>query len=131
MPADEQAHTVDALSAIGGLLHQVTGTGRCDSTTRTFDGARLTEYAARTAGMETLPATERSSFQGEALRCDITGIMTSGFMRDADRQRGRRPKQGSVWFARLQPGQPMIPVRIAFYNEGVATVQIYLSGAPS
>ena len=131
VPPQEQAHTMDALSAIGGLLRQVSATGRCESTTRTFDGARLTEYAARTVGLETLPATGRSSFQGEALRCDITGTMIGGFMRDADRQRGGRPKQGSAWFARLQPGQPMLPIRIAFYTDGVATVQIYVSDAPS
>ncbi len=128
VPDSEQAHTIDALSAIALVLHRVNETGTCEAAARTFDGVRLAEFAARTAGTETLAPTGRSSFQGQALRCDVTGRMTGGFMRDGDQTELRRPKQGSAWFARLQPGQPLIPVRIVFYTEeGSPSATLYLA----
>ena len=128
VPLQQQAQTVDTLSAIAGLVHQVSTTGRCDSSARTFDGTRLSEFTARTIGPEILEPTARSSFQGQALRCDVTGRMLAGFMPDDDRAEVARPKHGSVWFAQLQPGKPFIPVRIVFYTvSGSTAATLYLS----
>ena len=130
VPESEQAHTVDPLSAIAVLWHQVAETGACEAATRTYDGIRLSEFAARTAGEETLEPTSRSSFQGRALRCDITGRTIGGFERNGDVEGQRKPKQGSAWFARLQPGQPVVPVRIALYAKGSTAATLYLREQP-
>jgi hypothetical protein len=126
VPASEQSGTVDTFSAIAMLLHRVGESGTCESTARTFDGERLTEFAAQTTGVEMLASTARSSFQGRALRCDVTGRMIGGFMRDADRAELSKPKHASVWFARLAPDQPEVPVRIVFYAKDSPSAMIYL-----
>ena len=123
---EDRAQTIDTLSAIAGLMHQVTETGRCENATRTFDGERLMEFDARTAGEETLEPTPRSSFQGAALRCDVTARMIGGFMVDSNHAKAREPKHGTAWFARLQPDQPAIPVRIVFYDKGSPSATLYL-----
>ena len=131
VPPNEQAQTVDTLSAIAGLLHQVSTKGNCESYTRTFDGTRLSEFSARTVGQEVLEPTGRSSFQGPALRCDVTGRMLAGFMPDDDREEIAKPKRGSAWFAQLQPGAPFVPVRIVFYTlDGSVGATLYLKDGP-
>ena len=130
VPEREQAHTSDPLSAIAFLLHQVSQTGKCDAAARTYDGARLSEFASRTVGEEMLEPTPRSIFQGGALRCDITGRMIGGFMRGGDKEALRKPKQASAWLARLAPGQPPVPVRIVFYSDGSPSATLYLAQPP-
>ncbi len=127
----DRAHTVDVLSAVALLLHQVNDTGACENATRTFDGVRLSEFTARTIGPDTLPQTDRSSFQGQALRCEVNGRMIGGFMRDSDRPALHKPRKGVVWFARAQPGSPLIPVRIQFFDtDGDPTATMYLKAPP-
>ncbi len=129
VPPAEQAHTIDTLSAMAALMRQVTDTGRCDGAMRTFDGHRLSEIAAHTIGPETLEPTGRSSFQGTALRCDFDGRQLGGFLRDEDQEAVRRPQHGSAWFARLRPGQPMIPVRIVFSTRLFGDATLYINVA--
>lgn len=128
--ASDQAHTIDAFSAVAAALHQVAANGTCDTATRTFDGQRLSQVTMRTVGQEQLPPTDRSSFQGPALRCDVTALMVGGFMRDEENQEVRRPKQATVWAASLAPGQPAVPVRITFYNKGEPAATLYLAQPP-
>ena len=132
VPLNEQAQTVDTLSAIAGLLRQVSTKGSCEGYTRTFDGVRLSEFSARTIGQEVLEPTGRSSFQGPALRCDVTGRMLAGFKPDDDREEIAKPKRGSAWFAQLQPGAPFIPVRMIFYTlDGSVGATLYLKDEPT
>ena len=127
VPASAQTGTVDTLSAIATLLQQASANGSCDAAARTFDGARLSEFSAHTFGPETLEPTDRSSFAGSALRCDVTGRMVAGFMPDSDRAALGKPKRASAWLARLHPGEPMVPVRIAIYPEGSPPVFLYVA----
>ena len=126
VPAADQRHTIDSVSAMAALLHRVATTGRCDGEVRTFDGRRLSELQARTVGEETLPPTGRSTFQGPALRCDFEGRQVGGFYRDADQAAMRRPQYGSAWFARLEPGAAPLPVRITFSLRSFGEATMYL-----
>ena len=128
VPAAEQAHTIDSLSAIAVLLHRVWNTGRCESGARTFDGRWTSEIAVRTVGEEPLEQTTRSSYNGTALRCDIEGHQLAGFWRDKDEAAMHKPHHASVWFARVAPGQPMVPVRIAVETRGFGEATMYLTG---
>ena len=67
VPPALQANTIDTLSAMAGLIHQVAETGKCEEHGRTFDGRRLSEVTAHTVGQEALEQTGRSVFQGR--RC--------------------------------------------------------------
>ncbi len=135
-PADEerepvsperQANTIDTISAMAQLVHQVNVTGRCDGRVMTFDGRRLSELASRTVGEEILPATDRSSFAGQALRCTFEGRQLGGFMLDGDREALRRPQLGSAWFASAVPGGPKVPVRVVFHTRWFGEATMYLT----
>ena len=130
VPAAEQAHTIDALSAMAALVRTVDATGRCEGRSTTFDGRRLTELTASTAGEEVLPQTGRSSFQGPALRCDIEGRLLAGFQHDSGEAMTREPMRGSAWFAPLTPGGLAVPVRIRFENRRFGDATIYLAQPP-
>ena len=125
----EQAGTIDSLSAMAQLVRQVNATGRCEGHSRTYDGRRLAELTARTAGREVLEQTSRSNFAGSALRCDFEGRQLAGFRLDADRTAAQRPRRGTAWFAAASPGGPMIPVRIQFETDLIGNLTMYL--APS
>ena len=84
VPAADQLHTIDSLSAMAGLIHQVDQEGKCSGHDRTYEGRRLSEINAHSVGEETLEATNRSGFHGVALRCDFEGKQLAGFKRDAD-----------------------------------------------
>jgi hypothetical protein len=126
VPQAMQVNTIDTLSAIAALIHQVDRTGKCDSTSRIYDGVRLSELVARTASTDMLPTTDRSSFHGPALRCDLTARMLAGFLRDDDNATARRPKHATLWLARLAPDQPPRPVRIGFHAEATPDATLYL-----
>ena len=125
-PAD-QAGTIDSVSAMAQLVRQVNATGRCEGHSRTYDGRRLADLTARTAGREVLEQTSRSSFAGTALRCDFEGRQLAGFRLDADRTAAQRPRRGSAWFAAASPGGPMIPVRMQFETDLIGDLTMYLA----
>ena len=131
VPASDQAHTVDSLSAMAGLLHQVALTGRCDGTARTFDGQRLGDVTAATVGEETLAPTDRSSFSGRTLRCDFVGHQLAGFKRNEDLTTLKKPHQATAWLAALQPGQPLVPVRVVFDHRVLGETTLYINAAPA
>ena len=127
VPAEEQAHTVDTLSAMASLLHQVAVSGRCEGGLNTFDGRRLASIEAHTVGEEVLAKTARSTFQGPALRCDFEGRQLGGFVHDTDLSQLRRPQRGSAWFASVAAGQPPVPVRITFETRVLGATTMYLT----
>ncbi|MBV9653564.1 MAG: DUF3108 domain-containing protein [Acetobacteraceae bacterium] len=131
VPEALQANTIDTLSALAQLLRQVETTGRCESRARTFDGRRLAEVSARTAGDETLTATARSPFAGPALRCDFEGRQLAGFLRGEDQEALRRVQHGSAWLAPVAPGGPKVPVRISFETRWFGTTTMYWTGRPT
>jgi hypothetical protein len=129
VPPELMANTVDTLSALAKLLHQVAATGKCETTVHTYDGRRLTEVAAHTVGIETLEPSERSIFSGPALRCNFEGRMLAGFMLgDSDEARGRR-LHGSAWLAKVVPGEAPMPVRITFETRWFGDATMYLTHA--
>jgi hypothetical protein len=126
VPVALQANTVDTLSAMALLIHQVATTGRCEAQTRIFDGRRLSQVVAHTVGLVELPDTSRSVFQGPALRCDFDGRMLAGFRHDDNRAEQARPQHGSAWLAPIVPGGPALPVRIQFETPFFGTSTMYL-----
>lgn len=125
--AGQQANTIDTLSAMADLVHRVNTTGACEGRATTFDGRRLAELEAYTAGRETLEATSRSSFTGPALRCTFTGRQVAGFRHGAD-AKDKEVQHGSAWFASLTPTGPLIPVRISFRTRWFGDATMYLTG---
>jgi hypothetical protein len=128
VPSHLQANTVDTLSALAELMHRVAATGTCDGTVHTYDGRRATQAASHTAGLETLPPTDRSSFSGTALRCDFEEHMLAGFL-DGDDETYRRPLRGSAWLAQVVPGAMPLPVRLTLETRWFGDATMYLTEA--
>jgi hypothetical protein len=128
VPVAMQVNTIDTLSAMAALIHQVSESGKCDGYDRTFDGRRLSEISAHTVGEETLDPTSRSAFRGTALRCNFEGKQLAGFRRDQDQEELSRVQHGSAWFARVQPGEPPVPVRVEFETPQFGQTTMYLTG---
>ena len=114
---------------MASLLHQVASSGHCEGALNTFDGRRLSSIEAHTVGEETLPKTDRSMFEGPALRCDFEGRQIGGFVHDEDAAVLRRPQHGSAWFASLAPGAAPTPVKITFANRVLGATTVYLTAA--
>ena len=129
VPPELQRNTVDTLSAVALLMRRVADSGRCEASVRTYDGRRVAEIAARTVGEEVLPQTGRSSFSGDALRCDFDGRMLAGFLHGTDAARDSRLQHGSAWLARVIPGGPPVPVRMTFETRWFGTATMYMTGA--
>jgi hypothetical protein len=129
VPQDLQRGTIDTLSALVQLMRRVEHNRTCDTSVRTYDGRRVLEVAARTAGTETLEETGRSSFHGPALRCDFEGRELAGFLFGEDDPEHRQPLHGSAWFAPLLPGAAELPVRVAFQTRWFGLATMYLTSA--
>jgi hypothetical protein len=128
VPAALQAHSIDSLSALMELIRTVAQTGRCELTVLTYDGRRATEIEARSAGDEILPYSPRSTFQGQAQRCDFAGKMLAGF-KFGDKPSDFRPLHGSAWLAHLTPNGPLIPVRMTFETRWFGDATMFLTSA--
>jgi hypothetical protein len=127
VPLALQRNSVDSLSALALLIRRVDDTGRCDASVHTFDGHRASEITAHTVGEEILPPTDRSVFNGEALRCDFLGQMLAGFLYRDDTPSDRRPLHGSAWLATVVPGAPPVPVRLEFETRWFGYASMYLT----
>lgn len=129
VPPDLQRNTIDTLSAMAFLVRSVAETGRCDGQVRSFDGRRVIEITARTAGRETLRSDYRSSFAGPALRCDFAGRQLAGFKQDVSESERKRINESSAWLAPILPGQPALPVRIVFETRFFGNATAFLTAA--
>lgn len=129
VPPAEQRGTIDPMSAMAQLVSTVARTGRCDGTLTTFDGRRVVAFTARTAGVQDLSRTDRSTFAGPALRCDVVSQQIAGFKHDDDEPRMHRPQSSSAWFARITPAGPPLLVRATFPTVFLGLVTMYLTSA--
>jgi hypothetical protein len=129
VPVYLQRNTEDTLSALAQLLHHVGRTNTCNTAARVFDGRRLSEIDASSAGMQSLGRLDGAIFSGTALRCDFVGRMLAGFELNRPHPTPGRPRQGSAWFASPQPGAPMLPVRMEFGTDWFGSVTMVMTGA--
>ena len=129
VPPALQRGTEDTLSALAQLLRNIELSGSCNTAARVFDGRRLSEIDASTVGVESLRRSPGAIFAGTALRCDFVGRMLAGFVLDRPHMTPGRARHGSAWFASLQPGGPVLPVRLQFGTDWFGEVTIVLTGA--
>jgi hypothetical protein len=122
-----QLHTIDTLSALAQLMRHVQHSQTCETRVRTYDGRRVLDVTARTAGFEQLDETSRSTFHGQALRCDFEGSELAGFMIGENDAEHRRPLHGAAWLAPLIADAPPLPVRISFETRWFGWATMYLT----
>ena len=127
VPPALEANSIDTLSALALLIRRVQDTGRCETSAHTFDGRRVSDISARTAGEEILEPSDLSMFTGKTLRCDFIGQMVAGFLYRDDTAADRRPLHGSAWLANLVPGAGPVPVRMDFQTRWFGEAHMYLT----
>ena len=125
----EERDGIDTLSAMAYLVRSVTSTGGCDGRARLFDGRRVIDIIARTAGRETLQREDRSMFHGPAVRCDFEGRQLAGYVKSENDAERHRVHVSQAWLAEVVPGQPALPVRIVFETRFFGFATAYLTAA--
>ncbi len=129
VPRALQLHSMDTLSALAQLMHQVGRHRTCETTVHTYDGRRMLEIWARTGGMERLEPTGHSTFSGPALRCDFEGREVAGFLLGDNDPEHRQPLHGVAWLAPLANEGQVLPVRISFQTRWFGSATMYLTAA--
>jgi Protein of unknown function (DUF3108) len=123
------AHSVDPLDAIVQLLREVARSGRCEGSSRAYDGRRLQLLQARTVGEEDVPPSIRSTFSGRALRCDFSDQTLAGYRLGSGRDDDMREHRGTIWLSQVLPGLQRLPVRASVETRWLGDATIYLTSA--
>jgi hypothetical protein len=127
IPPEMERNTIDTLSALAELVHDVATTHGCDGHVSTFDGRRVSEISVHKVGEEVLEKESETVFGGPALRCDFEGRQTAGFVLDEDRATLAKPQHGTAWLAPVTPGGPALPVRMSFHTRFFGDAVMYLT----
>jgi hypothetical protein len=106
--ADRLRGTIDNLTAYFRLERQVAATGRCASTARVFDGRHAYDLVFSDLGTKTLSPTGGQNFTGQTIACHMERHIWPD-VRDPEADEGAH--SGTLWYARLLPGDLMVPVR--------------------
>ncbi len=101
--------TVDNLTAYFRLERQLARTGRCALSERVFDGRHGYDLEFSDAGRAALTPEGGQNFAGSVIACHMVRRNWPGFP-DPERNEGAR--SGTIWYARLLPGDLMVPVRM-------------------
>lgn len=100
--------TVDNLTAYFRLEHQLGRTGSCALTVRVFDGRHAYDLVFTDAGRQVLAPAGGQRFAGEAIACAMVRRNRVD-LPDPEQDEGAR--SGTIWYARLVPGDLLVPVR--------------------
>jgi hypothetical protein len=107
--------TVDQLTAFFMIERQLALRGSCARVVAVFDGRRRYDLHFTDVAPEVFqPAADRS-FAGATQVCHLRREAIAGFRDDSGRSEGAY--EGKLWFARLLPGDLMIPVQTEFSTE--------------
>ena len=103
VPQELRRGTLDPLSALFALGRNIGRNGDCDQRVAVFDGRYRFD-------LHVLDDTTAGG-QGK-IRCRFFYEPIAGFKDDGDDYAATRDRPGTVWFQRLQPGGPAVPVRV-------------------
>jgi len=123
VPVAAMRGTVDNLTAYHRLERQLARTGSCALTARVFDGRHAYDLVFEDAGREKLSPAGGQKFSGDAIACRMTRRYPPGI---ADSEKDEGAKQGTIWYARLLPGDFLVPVRMEMDTQ-LGVVEGYLA----
>ncbi|HEV2336227.1 MAG TPA: DUF3108 domain-containing protein [Stellaceae bacterium] len=123
VPAAATRGSVDNLTAYLRLERQLARTGSCALTVRVFDGRHAYDLIFADAGREVLSPAGGQHFSGNAIACHMTRRSWPN-VPDAEKDEGAR--QGTIWYARLIPGDLLVPVRMQMDTQ-LGVVEGYLA----
>lgn len=123
MSAAAMRGTVDDLTAYFRLERQLARTGSCALTARVFDGRHAYDLVFTDAGREVLSPAGGQHFSGNAIACRMTRRYPPG---SSDPEKDEGARQGKIWYARLVPGDLLVPVRMEMDTQ-LGVVEGYLA----
>jgi len=109
VPAAAGRGTVDNLTAYFLLERQLARTGSCALTVPVFDGVHRYDLVFANAGPNVPPPDGAQRFGGSTVACRMTRYFPPG-RSEPEQDEGAR--QGTIWYARLLPGDVMVPVQM-------------------
>jgi Protein of unknown function (DUF3108) len=121
-PAAERG-TVDNLTAYFLLERQLARSGSCALAVPVFDGRYRYDLYFTDAGKKKLPSVAGQSFSGEAIGCKMRRVDRSAA---SEPEQSEGASQGTIWYAKLVPGDAMVPVRMEMKAQ-IGVVDGYLA----
>lgn len=121
-PAAERG-TVDNLTAYFMLERQLARSGSCVLAVPVFDGRYRYDLYFTDAGKKQLPSVAGQDFSGEAIGCHMRRVDRSS---TSEPEQNEGASQGTIWYAKLVPGDAMVPVRMQMKAQ-IGVVDGYLA----
>ena len=101
--------TVDPLTAYFLVERRLGQGGNCTINVPVFDGRHRYDLQFTDAGEQNLPeGGGQQHYSGPATACKMKRESVAGYPTD----KLEMPKRGTIWFARLMPGDLMLPVKL-------------------
>jgi hypothetical protein len=107
--------TVDQLTAFFMIERQLAFRGSCALVVAVFDGRRRYDLHFTDVAPEVSQVSADRNFAGATQVCHMRRVAIAGFLDDSGLTEGAY--EGELWFARLLPGDLMIPVQMEFSTE--------------
>jgi len=105
---------VDPLTAYFLVERRLGQGGNCTVTVPVFDGHHRYDLKFTDLGEQKLSAAKEQHYSGDAKACKMTRENVAG---TTDRDKVEMPQRGTMWYARLMPGNLMLPVKVEFVTE--------------
>jgi hypothetical protein len=107
--------TVDNLTAYYLVERQLGRGGKCDLTVPVFDGRLRYDLKFTDGGQQKLSPKDGQNFAGMTTVCHMKRVEVAGFPAKAEDSEGAR--SGTLWYARLVPGDLVQAVRLDMQTE--------------
>ncbi|HYU12328.1 MAG TPA: DUF3108 domain-containing protein, partial [Stellaceae bacterium] len=121
-PAVPTPDAVDPLTAYFLVERQLGRGGDCALKVPVFDGHNRYNLVFTAAGEQTLSPSGGQKYSGAAKACRMQRESVAGYPNGENDM----PRQGTIWYARLVPGDLMLPVRLKIVT-AIGTVDGYLA----
>ena len=116
--------TTDVLTATLEVMQHIQNDGKCEGTSKIFDGKRAFNLVFKHEMDEVLIPTDYNVYDGPTSRCQVEVVPAGGewhvkprgwmSIQEQGRQKGSLP---TVWFARVSDEMPAVPVKIRVKTE--------------
>jgi hypothetical protein len=114
VPAEKLSGSMDGLAAIALEILVASRTNACQGSALVYDGFQLRRGTTHTIGFQSLKATGRNIFTGQALACATKSEMLGGYLKDKAVEPQAKPRFSTSWLGRLAPDGPMLPIKLSF-----------------
>ncbi len=122
--APQMRGTVDALTAYLVVERRLGRGGDCTFVIPVFEGRHRYDLSYSDRGEQILAPAGGQNFAGATHACYMKRTEIAGFPADPRKSEGAR--EGTIWYARLMPGDLLVPVRMELETE-VGRVTGYLA----